>query len=240
MLPAARSAWSSPNTLLWWRDICPLSSRRSVAQARQNLGMEKPGTVQTALWLACLGVNSGQTSFCMVCWQQFTVHAQSWIELNRRTRTRARTPPPSHYDVISLPSAQRLATYLDLLIVLDPRSFLHSTLVVEDSGGRAMIVSLARPSRYERGSGQTHIRLCGFGTGALRVWLARLGLTYVAAGFIRASESSRHMVRVSSIITQNYSSDHRSQLVWHVNIYTSNTSDHFPFLFLSVYSNRCN
>ena len=150
MLPAARSAWSSPNTLLWWRDICPLSSRRSVAQARQNLGMEKPGTVQTALWLACLGVNSGQASFCMVCWQQFTVHAQSWIELNRRTRTRERTPPPSHHDVISLPSAQRLATYLDLLIVLDPRSFLHSTLVVEDSGGRAMIVSLARPSRYER------------------------------------------------------------------------------------------
>ena len=46
---AASSAWNSLNILLQCRDTSDLSSRRSVAQAKQNFGTEKPWITQTVL-----------------------------------------------------------------------------------------------------------------------------------------------------------------------------------------------
>ena len=55
------NAWNSFSTFLQCRGTSDLSSKRSVAQATQKLGTEKPWIIQTALWWACLAVNSGQS-----------------------------------------------------------------------------------------------------------------------------------------------------------------------------------
>ena len=61
-LPSPRRARSSPSTFFTCTASSPLFSSRSVAHATHSCGTEKPGTVHTALWCACLAVNRGHCS----------------------------------------------------------------------------------------------------------------------------------------------------------------------------------